>query len=73
MIQDAEEIVTLWRSGARAYICGTRNFSDGVRDAAKKIAFMVRDREQLTDDDSKELEDRFKEALHGRVASDVFD
>ena len=27
MILDAEEIVTLWRSGARAYVCGTRKFS----------------------------------------------
>ncbi|OAP57125.1 hypothetical protein AYL99_07862 [Fonsecaea erecta] len=74
MVREAEEIVTLWRSGARAYICGTRKFSEGIRDAAKKIAVMVRDGEHgRTEAELKELEQRFREAMQTRVASDVFD
>ncbi|KIX92788.1 uncharacterized protein Z520_11451 [Fonsecaea multimorphosa CBS 102226] len=74
MLHDAEEIVTLWRRGARAYVCGTRIFSEGVRDAAKRIAVMVRDAEHgRTDAELKELEQHFREAMQTRVASDVFD
>lgn len=73
MVHDAEEIVALWGKGARAYVCGTRKFSEGVRDAARKIAVMVRDREDWTDAELVELQRRFHEALQARVASDVFD
>jgi cytochrome P450 / NADPH-cytochrome P450 reductase len=74
MLHDAQDLVALWRSGARAYVCGTRKFSEGVRDAAGRIARAVRDREpQHTAADSEELEKRFREALQSRVASDVFD
>ncbi|OQV02349.1 Oxidoreductase NAD-binding domain-containing protein [Cladophialophora immunda] len=74
MLRDAEEIVTLWRGGARAYICGTRKFSEGVRDGAKRIAIMVRDGENgERDAELKESEKQFREAIQSRVASDVFD
>ena len=74
MIQDAEDIITIWQNGARVYVCGTRKFSEGVRDAAGKIAVMVRDRKaDRTPEELAELETRFREAVQTRVASDVFD
>lgn len=76
MLHDAEDIVTLWQSGARAYVCGTRKFQEGVRDAAGKIALAARDRNggpEKSEAEKTALETRFREALQERVASDVFD
>ena len=74
MLHDAETITTLWRGGARAYVCGTRKFAEGVRDGAKRIAEMVRDQEpDRAETELTELQYRFREALQARVASDVFD
>ncbi len=74
MIQDAEDIITIWRNGARVYVCGARKFSEGIREAAGKIAAMFRDREtDRTPAELTELENRFREAVQSRVASDVFD
>ena len=44
MLKDAEDIVKLWRAGARAYVCGSRPFAEGVTQAAGRIALQVRDR-----------------------------
>ncbi|KAJ9614968.1 hypothetical protein H2200_001042 [Cladophialophora chaetospira] len=74
MIHDMDDIVKIWRNGARVYVCGTRKFAEGMRDAAGKIVTMVRNREpDRTPDELAELDDRFREALQTRVASDVFD
>ena len=73
MVHDAEEIVSLWRNKARVYLCGTRKFGDGVRDAAAKIALTERDRGSQRTEEKRELENRFREAMQERVASDLFD
>jgi cytochrome P450/NADPH-cytochrome P450 reductase len=41
MLLDADDIVALWRDNARVYVCGSRQFQQGVRDAAHEIASMV--------------------------------
>lgn len=74
MIHDGDEILKLWRSGARVYVCGTRRFAEGIREAAKKIALEVRERENGGVAEKKEeLEKLFQAAMQARVASDVFD
>jgi cytochrome P450/NADPH-cytochrome P450 reductase len=74
MLQDAEDIIDIWRNGARVYVCGTRKFSEGVREAAGKIAVIAKDSQpNRTPAELVELERRFREALQDRVASDVFD
>ncbi|EXJ56392.1 hypothetical protein A1O7_06735 [Cladophialophora yegresii CBS 114405] len=74
MIHDAIDLVEIWRNGARAYVCGTRKFAEGVRGAATKIAAMARDDQlQRTEVELEELQTRFREALETRAASDVFD
>jgi cytochrome P450 / NADPH-cytochrome P450 reductase len=74
MLEDQKDIIDIWRSGARVYLCGTRNFAEGVREAATKIAVMAKDSmPQRSPAEMAELERRFREALQDRVASDVFD
>ncbi|KIV91681.1 hypothetical protein PV10_06195 [Exophiala mesophila] len=74
MIHDGDEILKLWRSGARVYVCGTRRFAEGIREAAKKIALDVRKKENGGVGERKdELEKLFQAAMQARVASDVFD
>ena len=74
MVKDAEDIVTLWRADARAYVCGTRKFAEGVSEAAREIALEVQRRSGLPDEAERvKMEERFKGALQERVASDVFD
>lgn len=78
MLLDAEDIVNIWRSGARGYVCGTRKFAEGIRGAATKIAIQARERlvaekGEITDEEKAKMESRFKAALQERVARDVFD
>lgn len=73
MAAEDAELVTLWRSGARAYVCGTREFAKGVAEAARKIATKARDGMSLDQEAQKLLEERFNEQIQARVASDVFD
>lgn len=78
MLHDAEDIVNLWRSDARGYVCGTRKFAEGIRDAATKIAIdararLIEGKGDVSEEEKAKMEARFKEALQERVASDVFD
>lgn len=73
MIREADDLVQLWKSDARAYICGTRAFATGIADAAKTIAARARDSNTSDAETRSLLESRFREAIQARVASDVFD
>lgn len=78
MLHDAEDIVALWRSDARGYVCGTRKFAEGIRGAATKIALDARARiieakGHISEEEKLKMEERYKAALQERVASDVFD
>ncbi len=81
MVRDLEarDIVDLWRSGARVYVCGSAGFRDSVREAAKKIALVVSEREDRekgvcrTEEERAEMGRTWKQELSERVASDVFD
>ncbi|KIX01255.1 uncharacterized protein Z518_08980 [Rhinocladiella mackenziei CBS 650.93] len=74
MMHDANDIIDLWKDGARAYVCGTRMFSEAVREAGTKIAFMVQEqRGERTEAERMEQVNRLRGAMQERVASDVFD
>lgn len=78
MLHDADDIVSLWRSDARGYVCGTRKFAEGIRGAATKIAIDARARliegqGEISEEDKAKMEARFRDAMQERVASDVFD
>lgn len=73
MEYDSAELVEAWRNGGRAYICGTRQFANGVSEAAKAIAKRIRDDASLDDQVREEMNRKFTEAIQARLASDVFD
>jgi cytochrome P450/NADPH-cytochrome P450 reductase len=81
MVRDGEarDIVGLWRSGARVYVCGSAGFRDSVREAARRIAVVVSEREDRekgvdrSEEERAELGRRWRQELSERVASDVFD
>jgi cytochrome P450/NADPH-cytochrome P450 reductase len=76
---EARDIVGLWRSGARVYVCGSAGFRDSVREAARQIAMVVSEREDRekgvdrSEAERAELGRRWRQELSERVASDVFD
>lgn len=70
MLKQPDEIINLWRAGARVYLCGGRKFSQGVRKAAGQLALAaVGENGKPTE----EMKSRFEQAMQERVASDVFD
>ncbi|KAK5235129.1 hypothetical protein LTR47_003965 [Exophiala xenobiotica] len=81
MVRDGEarDIVGLWRSGARVYVCGSAGFRDSVREAARQIAVVLSEREDRekgvdrSEEERADLGRRWRQELSERVASDVFD
>ncbi|KPI37800.1 uncharacterized protein AB675_184 [Cyphellophora attinorum] len=77
VVKDQEEVRGLWRDGARVYLCGSRAFAEGVREAAGEIVRgLIREKADGTIRNEaalQEVDQRFKEMLVERVASDVFD
>lgn len=75
MVHDADDIVKIWRSNGRAYVCGSRRFAEGLRDATMRIAEIVREREGsgMSSEQLEAMETRFRNAMQARLASDVFD
>ena len=69
MRRDRDDLVRLWRAGARVYVCGSRAFAESVRDAARAIAADVAEEEDVPE----ELKERFRNAMQERIATDIFD
>lgn len=41
MIKEAEEIVSMWRAGARFCVCGMKKLADGIGEVGRKIVTEV--------------------------------
>jgi cytochrome P450/NADPH-cytochrome P450 reductase len=63
---DKEEVKTLWESGARVYVCGSRHVGEGVKKALGKILLG----DGSTDD---EVAQWYEGVRNDRYATDVFD
>lgn len=70
MLKQHEEIFSLWRAGARVYLCGSRKFAQGIRKAAEELALAAA---EVNGKPTGEMKSRFEQAMQERVASDVFD
>ncbi|KAH8678189.1 cytochrome P450 [Xylariales sp. PMI_506] len=69
---DREEVVELWRGGARLYICGSRAVGTGMQDVVLKISKTRA--EKLGEDKSEEDISAWWDGLRNvRYATDVFD
>jgi cytochrome P450 / NADPH-cytochrome P450 reductase len=72
MVQSRDDVVDLWRSGARVYICGSRSFAESLYPAAMSI-FEQRDGRHSGQAPLEDIRERFQRALQERIVSDIFD
>lgn len=71
LLRDEEDVVRLWRKGARVYVCGSGGFVKEVSHAAQEI---VRRKARARGEEMSagELETFFRAQMAGRTAADVF-
>lgn len=75
---DREELVRLWESGSRIYVCGSRGVGESVKTAIVKIAMEAqRLRVERGESEEEPNEQRalkwFEKIRNERYATDVFD
>lgn len=73
MLRDKDDVKSLWRNGAKVYICGSRRLRDNVREATLKVSAQVAGEESWDADTRVEKELKFRAALAQRAVSDIFD
>ena len=71
MNKQKDMIASMWFNGARAYVCGSRDFAKSVGDAARKILSEVR--ELREDEEGKAQMGEWFETMQERIATDIFD
>ncbi|KAI1382907.1 cytochrome P450 [Hypoxylon trugodes] len=68
---DREELAALWDAGARVYVCGSRAFSQGVKEVARRIYKKVAVRRCGAKTET-EVDEWWVDILKERYAVDVF-
>ncbi|GKU22337.1 unnamed protein product [Fusarium langsethiae] len=72
MWHDREELVDLWKQGAKAYVCGSRGVAESAKDTIIKIKVeMEKAKGEEADEDS--IRDWFEALRNIRYVTDVFD
>ena len=72
MLRDMDDIVEVWRAGARVYVCGSRAFEQSLHEPAAKIFTETRGKATgITD--PEEVQRWFTETMQERMVSDIFD
>lgn len=72
MWQDREELVDLWKKGAKAYVCGSRGVAESAKETMLKIKVeMEKARGEETDEES--VKEWFEALRNIRYVTDVFD
>lgn len=69
---DREDVLKLFRSGAKVFVCGSGKVADGVRDASVKM-YMQTSEEEGRPKTKEESEKWFNALRNERFMSDVFD
>ncbi|GKT78545.1 bifunctional P-450:NADPH-P450 reductase [Colletotrichum tofieldiae] len=70
--QDREELVELWKQGAKAYVCGSRGVAESAKETIIKIKVeMEKAKGEDTDEDN--VKDWFESLRNIRYVTDVFD
>ena len=71
MVKSKDEVVKMWRTGARIYVCGSREFAESLQPATVRIF------EDARESDGPSLagaaEELFKRSIQERMVSDIFD
>ncbi|OLN81295.1 Bifunctional P-450:NADPH-P450 reductase 6 [Colletotrichum chlorophyti] len=72
MWKDREELVDLWKQGAKAYVCGSR----GVAESAKETIINIKvemEKAKGEETDAEKVKDWFESLRNIRYVTDVFD
>ncbi|KAK1624421.1 cytochrome P450 [Colletotrichum phormii] len=70
--QDREELVDLWKKGAKAYVCGSRGVAESAKETMLKIKVeMEKAKGEETDEES--VKEWFEALRNIRYVTDVFD
>lgn len=71
MNKQKDTIASMWYSGARAYVCGSRAFAKSVGDAARVI--LSEARELREDEEGEHQTEEWFKSMQERIATDIFD
>ncbi|KAI0007502.1 cytochrome P450 [Xylariaceae sp. FL0662B] len=76
-VQDAlraerDEVVGLWRDGAKLFVCGSRAVGEGVKDAAVELV-RIMEKEKGKEVSEEEARKCWEDMRNARYATDVFD
>jgi cytochrome P450/NADPH-cytochrome P450 reductase len=74
MWRDKEDIVKLWRDGAKVYVCGARRIADAAKDVCIRVKVeMEKEKQSDGDVDEKSVQEWFDSLRNIRYVTDVFD
>ena len=71
MLKCRDEVVDMWRAGARIYICGSRGFAESFRPATRRVFEEARGPDGQAP--AADAETSFTRDLQERMVSDIFD
>ncbi|GAB7348487.1 hypothetical protein MBLNU459_g6894t1 [Dothideomycetes sp. NU459] len=66
-----DEILELWDKGSKAYVCGSRNLEQSIRETCQRI-YLERAKERGKDKTEKDAVEWFESIRNARFATDVF-
>ncbi|OBR12934.1 Cytochrome P450 [Colletotrichum higginsianum IMI 349063] len=72
MWRDREELVDLWKRGAKAYVCGSRAVAESAKETIIKIKVEM-EKAKGVDADEGDVKDWFEALRNIRYVTDVFD
>ncbi|KAL0944912.1 bifunctional p-450-like protein [Colletotrichum truncatum] len=72
MWKDREELVDLWKQGAKAYVCGSRGVAESAKETIIKIKVEM-EQAKGEETDSEHVKDWFESLRNIRYVTDVFD
>ncbi|WYZ44923.1 hypothetical protein EsH8_VIII_000239 [Colletotrichum jinshuiense] len=72
MWHDREELVDLWKQGAKAYVCGSRGVAESAKDTIIKIKVEM-EKAKGEETDTETVKEWFESQRNIRYVTDVFD
>ena len=73
MTRDIDNERSLWREGAKAYICGSRMFQKSVRTSIDSFLSKLWEEQGLNEEEIKQRRVLIEAEISQRAVSDVFD
>jgi cytochrome P450/NADPH-cytochrome P450 reductase len=71
MVRCKDDVIEMWRAGARIYVCGSRGFAESLRPAARRIFEEAKSSEGTPATENRK--EMFERNMQERIVSDIFD